>query len=47
MFFMALEDEDVPRAREIIRTVADGLKRPGAGVMFAVPIMDWEGLGHK
>lgn len=47
MFFMALEDEDVPRAREIIRTVADGLKRPGAGVMFAVPIMDWEGLGHR
>lgn len=47
MFFMVLADGDVPRAREVIRAVADGLQGPSAGAVFAVPIMDWEGLGHK
>ena len=47
MVFMALADEDVPRAKEIICRVTDGQKRHKTGVMFTLPITDWEGLGHN
>lgn len=47
MFFMVLADEDVPRARDVIRAVAGDLTPPSTGAIFALPITDWEGLGHK
>lgn len=47
MLMIALRDEEVPTVREVIRTVAGDLKQPNTGVMFTVPIMNWEGITHR
>ncbi|MDO4572657.1 MAG: hypothetical protein Q4C13_04745, partial [Clostridia bacterium] len=47
MFFMVLRDEDVPRVRAVIHQVAGDLKLPNTGILFTVPVMNWEGVAHK
>ena len=47
MFFMVLRDEDVPTVREVIHRVAGDLKLPNTGILFTVPVMNWEGVAHK
>ena len=41
---MVLSDEDVQRAREIIREVTGGLDKPDTGICFAVPALFVEGM---
>ncbi len=42
--FMALKEEEVPRVKEIIRSVVGDLSRPDTGVLFTLPILDVEGI---
>lgn len=47
LLMIALRDEEVPTVRDIVRAVAGDLKRPNTGVLFTVPIMNWEGVSHR
>jgi hypothetical protein len=47
MILAVLKDEDVPVVKEIIHSVAGDLKQPNTGILFTVPVMNWEGVSHK
>ena len=47
MILIVLKDEDVPTVKEIIHSVAGDLKSPNTGILFTVPVMNWEGVSHK
>jgi len=47
MILIVLKDEDVPKVKEIIHTVAGDLRNPNTGIFFTVPVMNWEGVSHK
>ena len=47
MILIVLKDEDVPIVKEIIHRICGSLKQPNAGILFTVPVMNWEGVSHK
>lgn len=47
MIMVVLKDEAVPLAKEIVRSVSGDLKLPNTGILFTVPVMNWEGVSHK
>ncbi len=47
MILIVLKDEDVPIVKDIIHSVAGDLKSPNTGILFTVPVMNWEGVSHK
>ena len=47
MLFIVLRDEDVPTVKRIIHSVCGSLKLPNTGILFTVPVMNWEGVSHK
>lgn len=47
MIMAVLKDEDVPVVREIVHAVSGDLKQPNTGILFTVPVMNWEGVSHK
>ncbi len=47
MFFMVLKDEDIRTVRETIHQVVGNLKLPNTGILFTVPVMNWEGVTHR
>ena len=47
MIMAVLKDEDVPVVREIIHSIAGDMKLPNTGIMFTVPVMNWEGVSHR
>jgi len=47
MILVLLRDEDVPRMKEIVHSVSGDLKLPNTGILFTVPVMNWEGVSHK
>ena len=47
MILVVLKDEDVPTVKQIVHEVAGDLKLPNTGILFTVPIMNWEGVSHK
>lgn len=47
MILVVLKDEDVPKAREIVHSVSGDLHLPNTGILFTVPVMNWEGVSHK
>lgn len=47
MIFVLLKDEDVPSVKAIVHSVAGDLKLPNTGILFTVPVMNWEGVSHK
>lgn len=47
MFFMVLKDEDVAKVRDIIHRVAGNLRLPNTGILFTMPVMNWEGVKHS
>ena len=47
MIMIVLKDEDVPKAKEIIHSVAGDLRNPSSGILFTLPVMNWEGVSHK
>lgn len=47
MVMAVLKDEDVPVVRDIVHEVAGDLKQPNTGILFTVPVMNWEGVSHK
>lgn len=44
VMFIALKDEIVPQVKQTIRSVVGSLDEPNTGVMFSVPIIEFEGL---
>jgi nitrogen regulatory protein PII len=47
MIMIVLKDEDVATVKEIVHGVAGDLKGPNSGILFTVPVMNWEGVSHK
>ena len=47
MLFIVLKDEEVPTVKEVIHDVCGSLKEPNTGILFTVPVMNWEGVSHK
>ncbi len=47
MIFIVLKDEDVPVVKEIVHSVSGNLNLPNTGILFTVPIMNWEGVSHR
>ena len=47
MVFIVMNDEDIPVARDCVHHVCGNLKLPNTGVLFSVPVMNWEGVSHK
>ena len=47
MILIVLKDEDVPRVKDIIHSVTGDLRSPNTGILFTVPVMNWEGVSHK
>ena len=47
MIMVVLKDEDIPTVKEIVHHVAGDLKQPNTGILFTLPIMNWEGVSHK
>ena len=47
MILAVLKDEDIPRVREIIHGIAGDMKLPNTGILFTVPVMNWEGVSHR
>lgn len=47
MLFSVMRDEEIPVARECVHRVCGDLKLPNTGVLFSVPVMNWEGVSHR
>lgn len=47
MVFIVMKDEEIPLARESVHKVSGDLKLPNTGILFSVPVMNWEGVSHK
>jgi hypothetical protein len=47
ILLIALKDEEVIKAKDVIHSVAGNLKRENTGILLTVPIMEWEGVPHK
>ena len=47
MILIVLKDEEVPVVKDIIHSVAGDLKSPNTGILFTLPVMNWEGVSHK
>ena len=47
MVFIVLRDEDIPLAKEAVHKVCGDLRMPNTGVLFSVPVMNWEGVSHR
>ena len=47
MILVVLRDEDIPTAKEIVHSVSGDLHLPNTGILFTVPVMNWEGVSHK
>lgn len=47
MLMVVLRDEDVPAMKAIVHGVSGDLKQPNTGILFTVPVMNWEGVSHK
>ncbi len=43
--FMVLKDEQVEKAKEIIRKVIGDLSKPDSAILFTLPILSAEGVG--
>lgn len=43
--FMVLKDEQVEKAKEIIRQVIGDLSKPDSAILFTLPILSAEGIG--
>lgn len=43
--FMVLKDEQVEKAKEIIRKVIGDLSKPDSAILFTLPILSAEGIG--
>jgi ribosomal protein L10 len=46
MIMVVLKDEDIPTVKDIVHQVAGDLKQPNTGILFTLPIMNWEGVSH-
>lgn len=42
--FIALQDEEVERVKEIIRSVLGDFSKPDTAVLFTLPLLDAEGI---
>ena len=42
---MVLSEEEIQKAKLVVRQVVGGLDHPDTGIMFAVPALFVEGLG--
>lgn len=47
LVMIVMKDEEVPVARECVHRVSGNLKLPNTGILFSVPVMNWEGVSHK
>lgn len=47
MLLAVLRDEDVQLAKDIVHAVSGDLKLPNTGILFTVPVMNWEGVSHR
>ena len=47
MVFIVMKDEDIPVAKEAVHKVCGDLRLPNTGILFSVPVMNWEGVSHK
>lgn len=47
ILLIVLKDEDVPIVKGIIHRICGSLKQPNTGILFTVPVMNWEGVSHK
>ena len=47
MLLMVLKDEDVKTVKDCVHEVVGNLKEKSAGILFTVPITNWEGVSHK
>lgn len=47
MLMVVLRDEDIPKMKDIIHGVSGSLKQPDTGILFSVPVMNWEGGSHR
>lgn len=46
VMMFVLEDEEVVKARKIIRKIIGDLNKPNTGIMFSIPVEDVEGFGE-
>lgn len=42
-----MKDEDIPVAKDCVHAICGNLKTPNTGIMFSLPVMNWEGVSHK
>ena len=47
MLLIVLKDEDIPTVKSIVHEACGNLKMPNTGILFSVPVMNWEGVSHK
>lgn len=47
MLFVLLKDEDVPKVKQVVHSVSGDLRLPNTGILFTLPVMNWEGVSHK
>ncbi len=47
MLFIVLKDEDVAKVKDVIHEVCGSLNLPNTGILFTVPVMNWEGVSHR
>jgi len=47
MIFIVMKDEDIPIAKEVVHKVCGDLRLPNTGILFSVPVMNWEGVSLK
>ncbi len=45
--FMALEEEQVSVVKKVVHSVVGDLNQPDTAVLFTLPILDVEGIGHN
>lgn len=47
MLLILMKDEDVSGAKSVLHRVVGDLKMPNTGILFTIPVMNWEGVSHK
>ncbi len=43
--FMVLDDEKIETVKKTVNKVLGSLDSPGTGIMFVIPVLDFEGIG--
>lgn len=47
MLIMLVKDEDIQKVKDVIHEIAGSLKEKSNGILFTVPVTNWEGVSHR